>query len=573
MESLFKFDIPKNKKSIIKVIGVGGGGSNAVNHMFNQGIRDVDFVVCNTDAQALNSSPVPNKLQIGIGLTNGLGAGANPERGRSAALESKEDIREILDDNTKMVFITAGMGGGTGTGAAPVLAKIAKDMDILTVGIVTVPFAFEGKKKMAQAELGIQMLKENCDTVLVIINDKLREIYGNLSISDAFAQADNILTTAAKGIAEIITVPGYVNVDFEDVRTVMLQAGPAVMGSAKAEGENRARKAAEQAISSPLLNNQDIHGAQKILLSITSGEQAELQMDELSEITGFIQEIAGPDAEVIFGHGIDSTLENKISVTVIATGFHTNANTQLLQHEMRKVFDLETTRQIPLFQGKRIEPKSIPFEVEMNENIEKEYVPEEKEEVKEEIMEEDPAQLSMENQQEEEPEEKIRYTLEEEPETGETQEQEEEVKEETEFDRGFFFDSKPLEVTDEQNENEESDILEEDDDDDLFEEEEIFKMADHAEEELDEEGILELKSKKEFLQKQARERVERLKGISGHDLDADTFKEKLDVPAYLRKKVVFEKVPHSSESNISRYNLNDDNQILGNNRFLHDNVD
>ncbi len=230
----YKFEIPKHHKSIIKVIGVGGGGSNAVNHMHSQGIKDVEFVVCNTDSQALKSSTVPAKIQIGVNLTEGLGAGANPEVGKNAALESKEDIRDLLGTDTKMVFITAGMGGGTGTGAAPVIAKIAKEMDILTVGIVTAPFGFEGKKKKTQADAGIQALKDSCDTVLVILNDKLREIHGNLSIGSAFGQADNVLTTAAKGIAEIITVAGYVNVDFQDVRTVMHNAGAAVMGSAEA---------------------------------------------------------------------------------------------------------------------------------------------------------------------------------------------------------------------------------------------------------------------------------------------------------------------------------------------------
>ena len=345
MADNYMFDIPQRHKSIIKVIGVGGGGSNAVNHMYNQGIKDVEFIVCNTDAQALKSSPVPNKLQLGIALTEGLGAGANPEKGKNAALESKEDIRELLADDTKMVFITAGMGGGTGTGAAPVIAQVARDMDILTVGIVTAPFSFEGRKKTAAANQGIEELKQNCDTVLVILNDKLREIHGNLAISKAFAEADNVLTTAAKGIAEIITVPGYVNVDFMDVQTVMKDAGAAVMGSAVTEGEGRALRAAEMAISSPLLNSRDILGAQKILLSIVSGEQAELQMDELMEITEYIQDKAGDEAEVIFGHGIDVEYGDSISVTVIATGF----NAPVLETKLgsnRTVIDLETNQKI-----------------------------------------------------------------------------------------------------------------------------------------------------------------------------------------------------------------------------------
>ncbi|MGB5980013.1 MAG: cell division protein FtsZ, partial [Cyclobacteriaceae bacterium] len=355
-ENSYQFDLPSHHKSIIKVIGVGGGGSNAVNHMYNQGIKDVEFIVCNTDSQALKSSPVPNRLQIGTHLTEGLGAGANPEKGKNAALESKEDIRDLLSESTKMVFITAGMGGGTGTGAAPVISRVARELDILTVGIVTAPFGFEGKKKMKAAELGIRELRENCDTVLVILNDKLREIFGNLSITSAFAQADNVLTTAAKGIAEIITVPGYVNVDFEDVKTVMKEAGAAVMGSAQTDGEGRALRAAEEALASPLLNNKDIHGAQKILLSIMSGEEAELQMDELTEITEYIQDKAGDDADVIFGHGIDTDLGHSLRVTVIATGFDSEYKSEdqhVNMQNSRKVFDLESNKQISLFEEEK----------------------------------------------------------------------------------------------------------------------------------------------------------------------------------------------------------------------------
>ncbi|MFM7194204.1 MAG: cell division protein FtsZ, partial [Bacteroidota bacterium] len=302
--STYKFDIPRTDRSIIKVVGVGGGGSNAVNHMYRMGIKDVEFIVCNTDAQALKSSPVPTKLQIGTTLTEGLGCGANPDVGRAAAIESHEQIREALA-GAKMVFITAGMGGGTGTGAAPVIAKIAREMQILTVGIVTMPFEFEGKKKNSQAQSGVNGLRENCDTVLVILNNRLREMFGNLAISQAFAEADTVLTTAAKGIAEIITLTGYVNVDFQDVRTVMKNAGAAVMGSAETKGENRALNAAQLALASPLLDNQDIMGAKRILLSIISGDEAELQMDELSLITNYIQEQAGDRCEVIFGHGVD----------------------------------------------------------------------------------------------------------------------------------------------------------------------------------------------------------------------------------------------------------------------------
>lgn len=320
--STHRFDLSSQaRKSIIKVIGIGGGGSNAVNSMYKRGIQDVAFVVCNTDEQALKTSPVPHKLQIGVNLTSGLGAGANPEVGKNAAIESKEEIEALLGDGTKMLFVTAGMGGGTGTGAAPVIASIANKLGILTVGIVTTPFSFEGKKKLLQAQAGIQELRQHCDTVLVILNDRLRQVLGNLSIGNAFAQADNVLTTAAKSIAEIITVPGYVNVDFEDVKTVMKKAGAAVMGSAQAEGEGRARKAAELALTSPLLDYKDIQGAKKILLSIVSGQEAELQMDELTTITDYIQEQVGDDAEMIFGHGSDKQLKEGIRVTVIATGF------------------------------------------------------------------------------------------------------------------------------------------------------------------------------------------------------------------------------------------------------------
>ena len=292
--SSYKFTMPILQKTpIIKVIGVGGGGSNAVNHMFACGIKDVEFIICNTDSQALNGSQVPTKLQIGANLTEGLGAGANPERGKQAALENKEDIRELLSLSTKMLFITAGMGGGTGTGAAPIIAQVARELGILTVGIVTAPFSFEGTKKIMQANLGIEEMRKYCDTVLVISNDKLREIHGNMTMARAYAEADNVLATAAKSIAEIITVEGHINVDFEDVRTVMSNSGTALMGSAKAEGENRALTAIAEALASPLLNNRDISGANKILLSMMSGEQMPLLMDEMMLITEYVKERAG----------------------------------------------------------------------------------------------------------------------------------------------------------------------------------------------------------------------------------------------------------------------------------------
>lgn len=323
MEKALNFDLPANTSSIIKVIGVGGGGSNAVNYMYNQGIKGVDFIICNTDAQALDQSPVPIKVQLGKTLTEGRGAGAMPEVGRNAAIESLEDMRAILADSTTMVFITAGMGGGTGTGAAPVIAKLAKEMGILTVGIVTQPFVFEGRKRTQQADSGLQELKESVDTLLIIENDKLRSLYGNLKLNEAFGHADEVLCTAAKGIAEVITLAGTVNVDMNDVKTVMKDSGRAIMGSGKASGEGRAMKAVQDALESPLLNNADINGARFILLNITFGTD-ELLMDEVSEITDYIQLQAGNTAEVIWGYGNDHTLGEEICITVIATGFSEN---------------------------------------------------------------------------------------------------------------------------------------------------------------------------------------------------------------------------------------------------------
>jgi cell division protein FtsZ len=321
-----KFDLPKELASIIKVIGVGGGGSNAVNHMHTQGIKGVDFIICNTDRQALDISPVPVKLQLGIGLTEGLGAGSIPERGNQAAQENIEEIKQLLSSRTKMVFITAGMGGGTGTGAAPVIAKIAREMGILTVGIVTSPFQWEGRKRKLQANTGIDEMRDAVDTLLVINNDRLRDLFGNLSLDNAFEHADNVLSTAARGIAEIITMTGKVNVDFEDVKTVMTSSGVAIMGMSEAEGEDRALRAAQDALSSPLLNDNDIRGAKFVLLNITHGER-EVLMDEIDEITDHIQEAAGSSADVIWGYCKDESLGDKVRITIIATGFQTNPDT------------------------------------------------------------------------------------------------------------------------------------------------------------------------------------------------------------------------------------------------------
>ena len=319
---MIHFDLPKEQSSIIKVIGVGGGGSNAVNHMYSQDIEGVNFIICNTDAQAIALSKVPNKIQLGPHLTQGLGAGANPAIGRQATEESLEEIKRILEVNTKMAFITAGMGGGTGTGGAPILAKICKDLGILTVGIVTTPFAYEGKKRIAQAEEGIMLLKNHVDTLLVISNDKLRHQFGNLKMKEAFAKADNVLATAAKCITDVINSTGQINVDFADVCTVMSNGGVAILGSASAEGENRAQLAIENALTSPLLNDNDIRGAKWILININSAEgEHEFTMDEVEVIQSYLLSQAGDDTDVILGLGYDNSLGNEIGITLIATGF------------------------------------------------------------------------------------------------------------------------------------------------------------------------------------------------------------------------------------------------------------
>lgn len=537
----YRFDLPKNQKSIIKVIGVGGGGSNAVNHMYGQGIKDVEFVVVNTDAQALKSSPVPLRLQLGANLTEGLGAGANPEQGRNAALESQEEIRELLADNTKMVFITAGMGGGTGTGAAPIVAKIAKELNILTVGIVTAPFMFEGKKKMAVAQAGIESLRENCDTVLVILNDKLREIYGNLAIRTAFSKADDILSTAAKSIAEIITIHQDVNVDFEDVKTVMKEAGAAVMGSSTEEGEGRAIRAAGAAISSPLLNNVDIKGAQKILLSIMSGEDEELSMDELSEITEYIQEKAGDNAEVIFGQGIDPELGKAIRVTVIATGF-----------EMDKLSDKPRNREfsapVSAFSNPIAStPVPTPDVVKTLINLDS---------GKSQQVKEEPVSGGA----------TYTFNMPKMPVAAPVKPSEEEKEE-------FVFKFNPVQEEKEEPKVEsvetEKIVL------DLYEPTErkaevLPKESEPMPQVFANDYYEQMKQK--AIQR-AHERFEKLKGTRVFNPSPEELKEKLNVPAYQRKNVVLNEPQHSSEPAISKYNLNDENEILGNNRFLHDNVD
>jgi cell division protein FtsZ len=504
-------------KSIIKVIGVGGGGSNAVNHMFNRGIKDVEFVVCNTDAQALNASPVPTKLQIGINLTEGLGAGANPEKGREAALESREDIRELLANHTKMVFVTAGMGGGTGTGAAPVIAQISRDLGILTVGIVTAPFSFEGKKKIEQAKQGIDELRKYCDTLIIISNDKLREVYGNLSMSNAFAQADNILLTAAKSIAELITVPGYVNVDFEDVKTIMTNSGTAVMGSAKAEGEDRASKAVEEALNSPLLNNRDIRGAKKMLVSVMSSDKAELRLDEFTTVMDYITEKIGGEADnVIWGQGIDPTLGEAVRVTVIATGFvgEVDSPYEKKTNDTKIIHDLETgSKKVQELVEPDEKISSIPTIHPKKTQDQNEEKIEKKE--KEVVFEISPQieNVSIEKPIAESIPEKIVYNL------------EEKAPEKT------AQDLKKLE---------------------------------------EEKAKQELKRKEE---ESAKKRLEILKSLSNnYENSSEDIKYKSDVPAFKRRGIQLEEVK-LSDKEISRYSLDGDNQITTNNKFFTDKPD
>ena len=362
------FDLPKNQSNVIKVIGVGGGGSNAINYMHSQGIKGVDFVVCNTDSQALESSSVENKIQLGISLTEGLGAGANPDVGEQAAVESFDDLRKMLETNTKMVFITAGMGGGTGTGAAPVISKLAKEMDILTVGIVTMPFNFEGKIRAEQAKKGVDKLRKQVDALIVINNNKLRDIYGNLGFKEGFAKADEVLAIASRGIAEVITHHYTQNIDLKDAKTVLSNSGNAIMGSAVAAGSKRSIEAISSALDSPLLNDNRITGAKNVLLLIVSGKE-EITIDEIGLINDYIQERAGHSANIIMGIGEDSKLESSISVTVIATGFDPNQQEEIVHSEPKKIIhNLNSSSEIiQTFENKKESFKTpIQFDITSN---------------------------------------------------------------------------------------------------------------------------------------------------------------------------------------------------------------
>ena len=533
-----EFDLPKDQSSIIKVIGVGGGGGNAVNHMYSKGIKGVDFVVCNTDQQALDISPVPLKIQLGTSLTEGRGAGAMPEIGKNAAIENIDDIRDILATNTKMVFITAGMGGGTGTGAAPVIAKIAKEMGILTVGIVTVPFSFEGRKRREQAEEGLDNLRKNVDTLLVINNDRLREMFGNLSLGSAFAQADEVLATAAKGIAEVISVTGVINVDFNDVNTVMRDSGVAIMGSAMADGDGRAMDAVKNALSSPLLNDNDIQGAKYVLLNITYGDQ-EILMDEIGEITDYIQDEAGSTADVIWGHGYDETLGDAITVTLIATGFKTSPVTGFEKAPEKTVRSIEenvaTVIESPI---------------------------------------ESPTQTTS--------------SVESDLKSNGTENKIEEVEEEKEAEPFLIVKDEPEAQTEinwelKSEENKVNDVEAKE------EEEEVVRhyLTDDLEDKVeDTTSTTSIESTKTILsaeeqQKKAQERLERIQEYTSKLKSSSGLNDLENEPAYKRKNVNLTDVEHSSEDKMSKFSLNegtdqDGQKTIGlkdNNSFLHDNVD
>ena len=540
-----EFDIPKENSSDIKVIGVGGGGSNAVNHMFNQGIQGVDFIICNTDRQALDISPVPYKIQLGTELTDGRGAGMMPEVGENAALENLEDIRELLSQNTKMLFVTAGMGGGTGTGAGPVIAQIAKDLGILTVGIVTVPFNFEGKKRRIQAEAGLERMRQNVDSLLIISNERLRDFGKNMALTAAFAHADNILTVAAKGIAELISRTGLINTDFNDVNTVLRDSGHAIMGSAQAEGEDRAMEAVTAALASPLLNDNDITGANYILLNISYCSSNEITMDEMGEITDYVQEEAGSTADVIFGVGCDDSLGNKLSVTIIATGFAT-------------ADDLI----VPL--GKPAERINIPLEDAAVKEIkqplsnpvsssEAEAVVEEKDEPFVKTVEPTAEPVNMVDAIDLSSEELVVHDL-----------SEDEDKKETEIEN----ESAPLSW-------EISETIVPEALNDTESQQDLFSEADVVKHQLDEDEEIDEKPSAQDHQKMTQDRVNKIQEHTAKLKNAEGISDYEKEPAFKRRSLFLDN-SKPSEEKPSRFGLSEDENggsDLSDNSFLHDNVD
>ena len=625
------FDLPKNQSNVIKVIGVGGGGSNAINHMHKQGIKGVDFVICNTDAQALNTSGVPNKIQLGINLTEGLGAGANPEIGSKAAIESAEDIKNMLNVNTKMIFITAGMGGGTGTGAAPVIAQMAKEMDILTVGIVTMPFSFEGKIRNDQAQIGIETLREHVDSLVVINNNKLRDVYGNLGFKAGFAKADEVLSTASKGIAEVITHHYTQNIDLRDAKTVLSNSGTAIMGSATSSGSNRAQEAIMKALDSPLLNDNKITGAKNVLLLIVSGNE-EITIDEIGEINDHIQEQAGYGANIIMGVGDDSLLEDSISVTIIATGFNIDQQDEISNTEAKKVIHtleedngLFTQKSIPQEKNEiKLENKSdekiihVLEEDELiinedilvtNDNI-KSIEVEAYEIVTNDIAINEEETSLIQNEVEEDNQEDFSPTFDwslfDDTSTTEVENSEElieaEIKDEPIIDVNEIEVVDYIELVSTEESNPEGEVIHELSDhiviepllkensedfevDVLIEEEsnmELIKKDNELEKELivslkDEKLIDPLNSPIADLQLQrSKERRLKMKEFN-YKFNNSKIEDIEKEPAYKRLGIDLEEVNHSSDNNESRLTLNldenDDIQLRTNNSFLHDNVD
>jgi len=626
------FDLPKNQSNVIKVIGVGGGGSNAINHMFKQGIKGVDFVICNTDAQALNNSGVPNKIQLGINLTEGLGAGANPEIGSKAAIESAEDIKNMLNVNTKMVFITAGMGGGTGTGAAPIIAKMAKEMDILTVGIVTMPFSFEGKIRNDQAQIGIETLREHVDSLVVINNNKLRDVYGNLGFKAGFSKADEVLSTASKGIAEVITHHYTQNIDLRDAKTVLSNSGTAIMGSAISSGSNRAQEAIMKALDSPLLNDNKITGAKNVLLLIVSGNE-EITIDEIGEINDHIQEQAGHGANIIMGVGDDSSLEESISVTIIATGFNIDQQDEISNTEPQKVVHKLEEDESNLFNQKELDVKVPKVNLENNEPEKIVHVLEEEEnDIVEDILvtndniksievdsyelvtsdeiedKEEGFEIEIENTSDEISEEDLSPTFDWSLFDDSSNIKEEILTNDEEAEESSMVNVNEIEVVDyievvsTEESNNEGDIIHELNDH-IVVEPLIKENSDDSEIDV----LVEEDFEMELIKKDTKDKVEVFASVEKEetidplnspiaDLQMQRSKErrlkmkefnykfnnsKIDdiekEPAYKRHGIDLEEVSHSSENNESRLTLNldenDDIQLRTNNSFLHDNVD
>ncbi len=537
---MMQFDLPKDQSSIIKVIGVGGGGSNAVNHMFRQGIRGVDFIVCNTDRQALDVSPVPVKIQLGESLTGGNGAGAIPEVGKNAAIETIDELRGLLCNNTTMVFVTAGMGGGTGTGAAPIIAKLAKELGVLTVGIVTMPFTFEGRKRKEQAEAGMKEMRECCDTLLVVQNDKLREIYGNMSLKEAFSKADDVLAVAARGIAEVISITGEINVDMNDVKTVMTNSGLAIMGSGEAEGENRARVAVEQALESPLLNDNDITGAKYVLLNITIGNY-NVMMEEVFDITEYIQQAAGTNTNLIWGYGVEEGLEDKIRVSVVATGFASKINSgfEEVEEPKRNVTVLaEEMKPVEKPLGSPTERNGAPVNNSLRQEAEQEPFVVAKKPSISDFETEKPIEITLfqstnSSSEEAKPEqnnkpEPVYFSLEEDEPVQNTNSQP-------------SFENKPEEKPKANLDSQEIPSNR--------------KLSSTEQQRLMEERFNKIK-----------ELNMKLRSSSGL---ADLEKE----PAITRKNLRLTNAPHSSDNTISRFSISEEGEIRRGNSFLHDNVD